>query len=165
MIDDGVPELHHPTKEEGAKTKQANWPLVLMRSAGPPLVAAAVLALSTPSWSQWAAHAFFLVLLVPVAILTVDRVFGGRAVLALGAVIIALTRLARGRSYPHDTGWPDQCRSVAWVSDSALTQHSWRLPLWSSSLEGSMGADGACSRPRVLRRSRHGTGSRREGYA
>ena len=130
MIDDGVPELHHPTKEEGAKTKQANWPLVLMRSAGPPLVAAAVLALSTPSWSQWAAHAFFLVLLVPVAILTVDRVFGGRAVLALGAVIIALTGwLAVGPTPTTQVGRISG--SVAWVSDSALTQHSWRLPLWS----------------------------------
>ena len=111
--------------------KVKGWPLVLVRSAGPPLVAAAVLALSSPPWSQWAAHAFFLVLLVTVAILTVDRVFGTRAALTLGAVIVVLTSwLAAGR--PPTTLVSPLGGSAAWVSDSALAQYRWRLPLQSS---------------------------------
>ena len=109
----------------------AGWPLALMRSAGPPLVAAAMLALARPSWSQWAAHVFFLVLLVPVAILTVDRVFGGRAALIPGIAIVALTGwLAIGPA--PTTHVSPLGRSAAWVSDSALVQHRWRLPLHSS---------------------------------
>lgn len=118
--------------------KVKGWPLVLVRSAGPPLVAAAVLALSSPPWSQWAAHAFFLVLLVPVAILTVDRVFGARAALTLGAVIVVLTSwLAVGR--PPMTLVSPLGRSAAWVSDSALAQYRWRLPLRSSAWAAAWG--------------------------
>ena len=130
MMNGDAPELRHPMKYEIVQTKHAVWPLALMRSAGPPLVAAVVLALSTPSWSQWAAHAFFLVLLVPVAILTVDRVFGGKAALTLGAVIVALTGWLAVGPIPTTQVGPIS-GSVAWVSDSALAQHNWRLPLWS----------------------------------
>ena len=124
-------KLHHPTMDENVQTKQVIWPLALMRSAGPPLLAAVVLALSTPSWSQWAAHAFFLVLLVPVAILTVDRVFGGRAALILGAAVVALTAWLAVGPVPTTLISP-LGKSAAWVSDSALVQHRWRLPLQSS---------------------------------
>ncbi len=113
------------------QTKHGTWPLMLMRSVGPPLVAAAVLALARPPWSQWAAHAFFLALLVPVAILTVDRVFGGRAALTLGAAIVALTGwLAVGRV--PTTHVAPLGGSAAWVSASALAQHRWHLPRRSS---------------------------------
>ena len=111
--------------------KIRDWPLVLMRSAGPPLVAAAVLTLARPSWSQWATHAFFLVLLVPVTILTVDRTFGGRAALILGAAIVALTSWLVVGPVPTTFISP-LGKSAAWVSDSALIQHRWRLPLRSS---------------------------------
>ena len=111
--------------------KVSDWRLVLARSAGPPLVAAAVLALSAASWSQWAAHVFFLVLLVPVTILTIDRVFGGWAALTLGTVVVTLTSwLAVG--HPPTTLVSPLGRSAAWVSDAALAQHRWRLPLESS---------------------------------
>ncbi len=107
------------------------WPAVLMRSVGPSLVAAAVLAVARPPWSQWAAHAFFLVLLVPVAILTVDRVFGGRAALILGIAIVFLTGWLAVGPVPTTHVSP-LGRSAAWMSDSALVQHRWRLPLRSS---------------------------------
>ena len=129
-----APELHHPMKYEIVQTKHAVWPLALMRSAGPPLVAAAVLAVARPPWSQWAAHAFFLVLLVPVAILTVDRVFGGRAALILGVVIVGLTAWLAVGPVPTTLISP-LGNSAAWVSDSALVQHRWRLPLRSSAWE------------------------------
>lgn len=112
-------------------TSPATWPLVLVRSVGPSLVAAGVLALTTPSWPQWAAHAFFLVLLVPVAILTVDRVFGDRAALTLGAAVVALTGWIAVGPVPTTHVSP-LGRSAVWVSDSALVQHRWRLPLRSS---------------------------------
>ncbi len=129
-----APGLHHPMKAAVVQTKHGTWPLMLMRSAGPPLVAAAVLALARPPWSQWAAHAFFLALLVPVAILTVDRVFGGRAALTLGAAIVALTGwLAVGRV--PTTHVAPLGGSAAWVSASALAQHRWHLPRRSSAWE------------------------------
>ena len=115
-----------------ALTEQAIQPLVLARSIGPPLVAAAVLAVARPPWPQWAAHAFFLALLVPVAILTVDRVFGVRAALALGGAIVALTAwLAVGPVPTTHFGTVDES-PLAWGSDSARVQHRWRLPLRSS---------------------------------
>ncbi len=116
---------------KAVQTTPATWSLVLARSIGPPLVAAAVLALSTPSWSQWAAHAFFLVLLVPVTILTVDRVFGGRTALILGIAIVALTGWLAVGPVPTTHVSP-LGRAAAWTSDSALVQHRWRLPLRSS---------------------------------
>ena len=112
-------------------TTPATWLPVLIRSVGPPLVAAAVLALYTPSWSQWATHAFFLVLLVPVAILTVDRVFGGRAALILGIAIVSLTGWLAVGPVPTTHVSP-LGKSAVWVSDAALVQHRWRLPLRSS---------------------------------
>ena len=115
----------------GGKTVQtapATWPLVLVRSIGPPLVAAAVLAVARPPWPQWAAHTFFLVFLVPVAILTADRVFGGRAALILGIAIVALTGWLAVGPVPTTHVSPSG-RSAAWASDSALVQHRWRLPL------------------------------------
>lgn len=112
-------------------TTPATWLPVLIRSAGPPLVAAAVLALSTPSWSQWTAHAFFLALLVPVAILTVDRVFGGRAALILGITVVALTGWLAVGPVPT-THISPLGRSAGWLSDAALVQHRWRLPLRSA---------------------------------
>ena len=109
----------------------SDWRLVLTRSAAPSLAAVTVLALAQPSWSQWAAHAFFLVLLVPVVIVTVERVFGRRLALTLGAVVVILTGwLAVGR--PPATLVSPLGRSAAWVSDAALVQHRWRLPLQSS---------------------------------
>ena len=112
-------------------TNRTAWMLVLMRSAGPSVVAAAVLALARPTWSQWAAHAFFLALLVPVIILTVDRVFGGKAALALGAMIVVLTGWLAVGPIPKTQVGPVS-GSVAWVSDLALAQHRWHLPLQSS---------------------------------
>ena len=80
-----------------------------------------------------AAHAFFLVLLVPVAILTVDRVLGARAALILGIAIVALTGwLAVG---PVPTTHVSSSGKAVWVSDAALVQHRWRLPLWSDAWE------------------------------
>ena len=117
---------------KAVQTAPATWPLVLVRSIGPPLVAAAVLAVARPPWPQWAAHAFFLVLLVPVAILTVDRVFGGRAALILGAAVLALTGWLAVGPVPTTLIGP-LGESAAWVSDSALVQHRWRLPLRSPS--------------------------------
>ncbi len=114
-----------------AHIERAIRPLVLARSIGPPLVAAAVLAVARPPWPQWAAHAFFLALFVPVAILTVDRVFGVRAALALGGAIVALTGWLAVGPVPTTQVGP-LGGSVAWVSDSALAQHRWRLPLGSS---------------------------------
>ncbi len=116
---------------KAAHTERAIRPLVLARSSGPPLVAAAVLAIAQPPWPQWAAHAFFLALLVPVAILTVDRVFGVRAALTLGAAIVALTGWIAVGPVPTTHVSP-LGRSAVWVSDSALVQHRWRLPLQSS---------------------------------
>ena len=114
-----------------ALTERVIRPLVLARSIGPPLVATAVLAFARPPWPQWAAHAFFLVLLVPVAILTVDRVFGGKAALIVGAAIVALTAwLAIGPVPTTQVASPGG--SAAWVSDSARVQHRWRLPLRSA---------------------------------
>ncbi len=116
---------------KAVQTTPATWTLVLVRSVGPPLVAAAVLAVARPPWPQWAAHAFFLVFLVPVAILTVDRVLGGRAALILGIAIVALTGWLAIGTIPTTHVSPSG-RSAAWVSDSALVQHRWRLPLRSS---------------------------------
>ena len=116
---------------KAVQTAPATWPLVLVRSIGPPLVAAAVLAVARPPWPQWAAHAFFLVFLVPVAILTVDRVLGGRAALILGIAIVALTGWLAVGTIPTTHVSPSG-RSAAWASDSALVQHRWRLPLRSS---------------------------------
>ena len=113
---------------KAAHTERAIRPLVLARSIGPPLVAAAVLAIAQPPWPQWAAHAFFLALLVPVAILTVDRVFGVRAALTLGAAIVALTGWLAIGPIPT-TQVASLGGSVAWVSDSARVQHRWHLPL------------------------------------
>ena len=118
-------------------TAPATWPLVLVRSIGPPLVAAAVLAGARPPWPQWAAHAFFLVLLVPVAILTVDRVFGARAALILGIAIVVPDRLARRRPCPYDICKPAlanrQCGFPTLPSFSiAGTYHSGRHPGWSA---------------------------------
>ncbi len=118
-------------KAKVVPTNRTVWMLVLMRSAGPSLVAAAVLALARPTWSQWAAHAFFLALLVPVIILTVDRVFGGKAALTLGALIVALTGWLAVGPIPKTQVGPVS-GSVAWVSDLALAQHRWHLPLQSS---------------------------------
>ena len=119
---------------KAVQTAPAAWPLVLARSVGPSLAAATVLAVVRPPWSQWAVHVFFLVLLVPVAILTVDRVFGGRVALALGIVIVVLTGwLAVGP--PPTTHVSPRGRSAVWVSDAALVQHRWRLPLRSSAWE------------------------------
>ena len=118
----------------GGKTVQtapATWPLVLVRSIGPPLVAAAVLAVARPPWPQWAAHAFFLMLLVPVAILTVDRVFGGRAALILGITVVALTGWLAVGPVPT-THISPLGGSAGWLSDAALVQHRWRLPLRSA---------------------------------
>ena len=116
---------------KAVQTALATWPLVLVRSIGPPLVAAAVLAVARPPWPQWAAQAFFLVLLVPVAILTVDRVFGGRAALILGIAIVALTGWLVVGPIPTTHVSP-LGSSAAWVSDATLVQHRWRLPLRSS---------------------------------
>lgn len=116
---------------KAVQTAPATWPLVLVRSIGPPLVAAAVLAVARPPWPQWAAQAFFLALFVPVASLTIDRVFGGKAAFALGAVIVALTGWLAVGPVPTTHVSP-LGRSAAWVSDSALVQHRWRLPLQSS---------------------------------
>lgn len=112
----------------------STWPLVLVRSIGPPLVAAAVLAVARSTWPQWAAHAFFLVLLVPVAILTVDRVFGGRAALIPGIAIVALTGWLAVGPVPTTHIGPHS-GSAVWVSDSARVQHRWRLPLQSAAWE------------------------------
>ena len=115
---------------KAVQTAPATWPVVFVRSIGPPLVAAAVLTVSRPPWPQWAAHVFFLVFLVPVAILTVDRVFGGRAALILGIAIMTLAGwLAVG---PFPTTHVSPSGKTVWVSDSALVQHRWRLPLQSS---------------------------------
>lgn len=112
-------------------THQTAWVLVLMRSTGPSLIAATVLALARPTWSQWAAHVFFLALLVPVVILTVDRVFGSKAALSLGTMIVALTGwLAVGPIPKTQVG--SVGGSVTWESDLAFAQHRWHLPLQSS---------------------------------
>ena len=116
---------------KAVQTAPATWPLVLVRSIGPPLVAAAVLAVARPPWPQWAAHAFFLVLLVPVAILTVDRVFGGRAALILGITVVALTGWLAVGPVPT-THISPLGRSAGWLSDAALVQHRWHLPLRSA---------------------------------
>ena len=141
---------------KAVQTTPATWPLALVRSIGPPLVAAAVLAVARPPWPQWAAHAFFLVLLVPVAILTVDRVFGGRAALILGAAVLALTGWLAVGPVPTTLIGP-LGESAAWVSDSALVQHRWRLPTSVAILEERLGADRACRHPRVPSHSGHGT--------
>ena len=133
--------------------KVSDWRLVLARSAGPPLVAAAVLALSAASWSQWAAHVFFLVLLVPVTILTINRVFGGWAALTLGTVVVTLTSwLAVG--HPPTTLVSPLGRSAAWVSGRGAGPTPLALTTLVISLESSMGADRACRRPYLPRRSR-----------
>ena len=119
---------------KAVQTAPATWLLVLVRSIGPPLVAAAVLAVARPPWPQWAAHAFFLVLLVPVAILTVDRVFGARAALIPGTAIVALTSWLAVGPVPTTHVSP-RGQSAVWGSDSALVQHRWRLPLWSDAWE------------------------------
>lgn len=119
---------------KAVQTAPATWPLVLVRSIGPPLVAAAVLAVARLPWPQWAAHAFFLVLLVPVAILTVDRVFGGRAALILGIAIVALTGWLAVGPVPTTHVSP-LGKSAVWVSDAALVQHRWHLPLRSADWE------------------------------
>ncbi|MAG37287.1 MAG: hypothetical protein CL878_13720 [Dehalococcoidia bacterium] len=109
----------------------AGWPLLLARSVGPSLVAAFVLALSRPSWPLWIAHTFFLVMVVPAAILTVDRVLGGRPALALGAAVVVTTAWLAVGPIPVTTVNP-LGGSAAWVSDAALAQHKWNLPLRSS---------------------------------
>ena len=92
---------------KAVQTAPATWLLVLVRSTGPPLVAAAVLAVARPPWPQWAAHAFFLVLLVPVAILTVDRVFGGEGGAHSGYSDCSSDQLARSRPGSYDTRQPE----------------------------------------------------------
>ena len=99
----------------------------LVRAAVPVGGAAMVLLLAGISWPLSVAHFTFLALLGSLAILTVDRVLGGRPALGVGALLVLLTAGVALGIGPTTTvappAWP-----VSLTHDGAA-RHTLRLPL------------------------------------